>query len=71
MPKPATGGGRAAEGDRQGERGALRKNSHRAGYGNVQKQGRRGLCAGPHQDYQHGKEPDTGDKHNGNTTKDA
>ena len=41
MPMPATCGGRAADGDRQGERGALRKNSHRAGYGNVQKQGNR------------------------------
>lgn len=71
MPMPATCGGRAADGDGQGEGRELRKTSHGAVHENVQKQGRRGLCAGPHQDYQHGKEPDTGDKHDGNTTKDA
>lgn len=68
---PATYGGRAADGGRQGERGALRKNSHRAGHGNVQKQRRCGLCAGSHQDYQDGKKADTGDKHDGDTAKDA
>lgn len=53
--------------EREGSYGRLRTGQCE----NVQKQGRRGLCAGPHQDYQHGKEPDTGDKHDGNTAKDA